>query len=116
MRHTLVFADDDDLVRIVVTEALRDAGIEVHAVPDGLAAVELCREVAPETVLLDLDMPQMDGFETARMIRAAACAKRIVAMTGRPTPNARRKAEAAGFDDLLSKPISTPALVRALFP
>ncbi len=116
MRHTVVFADDDDLVRFIVTEGLRDAGIEVHAAPDGLAAVELCRRVGPETVLLDLDMPQMDGFETARRIRAAECAQRIVAMTGRPTQNARSKADAAGFDEFLSKPISMPALVRALFP
>jgi len=116
MPHTLVFADDDDLVRIVVTEALREAGVEVHSVPDGMAAVDLCRELAPETVLLDLDMPQMDGFETARRIRAAECTKRIVAMTGRATQNARRKAEAAGFDEFLSKPISTPVLMRALFP
>jgi CheY-like chemotaxis protein len=85
-------------------------------VSDGKAAVDLCRKVAPETVLLDLDMPQIDGFETARRIRAAECTKRIVALTGRATEEARRKAEAAGFDELLSKPISTPVLMRALFP
>jgi CheY-like chemotaxis protein len=116
MPHTLVFADDDDLVRTVVAEVLRDAGVEVHAVPDGAAAVELCRKVSPETVLLDLDMLQMDGFETAQKIRAAGCTKRIVALTGRATGDARRKAEAAGFDEFLSKPISTPVLMRALFP
>jgi CheY-like chemotaxis protein len=114
--HTLVFADDDDLVRLVLTEALRDAGVEVHAVPDGIAAVQLCRELAPETVLLDLDMPRMDGFEAARQIRAAECTRRLVALTGRPTQDACRKAEAAGFDEVLSKPISVALLMRALFP
>jgi CheY-like chemotaxis protein len=114
--HTLVFADDDDLVRLVVTEALLDAGVEVHAVPDGIAAVQLCRELAPETVLLDLDMPGMDGFEAARQIRAAECTRRLVALTGRPTHDACRKAEAAGFDEVLTKPISAALLMRALFP
>ena len=116
MPHTLVFADDDDLVRMVVAEALRGAGVEVHAVANGLSAVRLCQEIGPETVLLDLDMPHMDGFEAASRIREADCARRIVAMTGRATQNARRKAQAAGFDEFLSKPIGTLALVRALFP
>lgn len=116
MPRILVFADDDDLVRLVVTEALRDAGVEVHAVPDGVSAVRRCRELAPETVLLDLDMPVMDGFEAARLIRAAECTQRLVALTGRPTQDACSKAQAAGFDQVLSKPISAAMLMRALFP
>ena len=99
-----------------VTEALRDAGVEVHAVPDGVSAVRRCRELAPETVLLDLDMPVMDGFEAARLIRAAECTQRLVALTGRPTQDACSKAQAAGFDQVLSKPISAAMLMRALFP
>ena len=116
MPLTLVFADDDDLVRLVVNEALREAGVEVHAVPDGMTAVERCRELKPQTVLLDLDMPHMDGFEAARRIRQADCTGRLVALTGRATEDCFRRAETAGFDEILSKPISALKLMHALFP
>ena len=115
MAHTLVFADDDDAAS-ALTEALRDAGVEVHAVPDEESPLSNDAGKRAETVLLDLDMPRMDGFEAARQILAAECTRRLVALTGRPTQDACRKAEAAGFDEVLSKPISVALLTRALFP
>ena len=113
---TVVFADDDIPIRDTLVECLRDAGLEVHACNDGSEAVRLCSAVKPDIVLLDLNMEGIDGYEAARVIRRnlAMHPVRLVALTGFGNWDARRKAFDAGFDEFLTKPIPTQALVASL--
>ena len=115
-RLTIVYADDDDLVRDTISRLLIEEGIDVHACEGGAQAIALCQELNPDAVLLDLNMPDLDGLETARELRRipATRALRLVALTGRGTWDLRNKATDAGFDEFLIKPASTAALVRAL--
>jgi CheY-like chemotaxis protein len=118
LRFSIVYADDDDLVREVVTQALVEEGIDVHSCEGGAEALELCRQIEPDAVLLDLNMPDLDGLETARAIRRdpKITHLRLIALTGRGTWELRRKAIEAGFDEFLVKPVPVATLIRALRP
>ena len=115
-RLTIVYADDDDLVRNVLTQALVEEGIDVYACANGLEALAACKEIDPDAVVLDLNMPDLDGLETARALRRNATTShlRLVALTGRGTLLLRSKAAHAGFDEFLVKPIPVAQLVSAL--
>jgi CheY-like chemotaxis protein len=115
-RLTVVYADDDDLVRETISELLTLEGLDVHACADGADVVPLCQQMDPDAVLLDLNMPDTDGLTVARQLRRLRIDRplRIVALTGHGTSELRKKAMDAGFDEFLTKPVSTDALVRAL--
>jgi CheY-like chemotaxis protein len=117
-RLTIVYADDDDLVREVVAQGLTEEDIDVHACADGDEVMALCTQINPDTVLLDLNMPRLDGLKTARQLRddPRFSGLRLVAITGRGTWDLRRKAADAGFDEFLTKPVPITTLVRALAP
>ena len=118
MRLTVVYADDDELVRAAVTDLLVAQGLDVHACGDGDEALALCRQMQPDAVLLDLNMPEMNGLQVARALRAHAGQRpmRLVAMTGRRSDELRKKAFDAGFDEFLAKPASLAAILDALRP
>jgi signal transduction histidine kinase/ActR/RegA family two-component response regulator len=83
-------------------------GHEVHVAHSGAEGIEQAGRVRPQVVLLDLAMPGMDGYETARRLRALEETKQalLVAMTGYPHDDVRERARQAGFDDYLRKPVS----------
>jgi len=112
----IVYAEDDASVRAIFTTLLVSHGVHVHEAHDGGEAIALCRAFQPATVLLDLEMPNIDGYECARRIResAGSAAPRLVALTGDSSAEARRRAELAGFDELLVKPVSARQLIEAI--
>lgn len=113
---SVVYADDDECAREAVSAMLTDIGIDVRTCANGRQALELCHDDAADAVLLDIHMPDIDGLETARRLRAdpANSTLRLVAITGRGSWDLRREALEAGFDEFLSKPVPTDVLVRAL--
>jgi CheY-like chemotaxis protein len=115
-RLTVVYADDDDLMREAITEVLVQQDIDVHACADGSEAIALSAQVDPDVVLLDLNMPDLDGLRTARELRRGSGNRRtrLVALTGQGTWELRKKALDAGFDEFLTKPIPVDALIAAL--
>ncbi|HKP66231.1 MAG TPA: response regulator [Casimicrobiaceae bacterium] len=118
LRLTVVYADDDELVRAAVTDLLVAQGLDVHACGDGDEALALCKQMQPDAVLLDLNMPEMNGLQVARELRLHAGSRpiRLVAMTGRRSDELRKKAFEAGFDEFLAKPASLAAMLEALRP
>lgn len=117
-RFTVVYADDDDLIRAAVVELLVQHGIDVHACSDGDEALALCQQMSPDAALLDLNMPELNGLQVARELRKRPQAKplRLVAMTGRGSWELRKKAIDAGFDEFLTKPTPSETLLAALRP
>jgi CheY-like chemotaxis protein len=83
----IVYADDDDLVRGTLTELLTSADLDVRPCADGAEAIRLCEALMPHAALLDLNMPNVDGFEAAKLIRGDSRLSgiRLVAITGRGT-------------------------------
>lgn len=98
---------------------LRLDGYEVETVGDATRVVAAVARFAPQFVLLDLGLPQLDGYEVARRLRQAAAASqcaapRLIALTGYGQTHDRERARAAGFDDYLVKPADLDVLTRIL--
>ena len=113
-----VVCDDAPDLRELVADLLRLRGHEVEIVEDGPSAIELiCRE-KPDVALIDIGLPDMDGYEVARTIRARLNDPkhpRLIAMTGYGQASDRAAAFAAGFDDHIVKPASADKILRALY-
>ncbi len=112
--RVIMVVDDNTDALEAMSMTLRSLGHTVVAAADGQTAVARALEVKPEVVLLDLGMPAMDGFETARRLRALPEMRgaTLVALTGYGRPEDRRRALDAGFDRHLVKPASLEALTR----
>jgi CheY-like chemotaxis protein len=117
-RLVIIYADDDDLVRQAVTQGLIEEGIDVHACADGEEVLALRKQITPNVILLDLNMPTLDGLETARRLRRDPQNRemRLIAITGRGTWDLRQKAMEAGFDEFVVKPIPIVELAKILWP
>jgi DNA-binding response OmpR family regulator len=101
--HTTVVIEDDLDIRLLVTAVLESAGYVVHAAAIGLDGIELVRRHDPVVTTLDVSMPGIDGFETARRIRAFSDT-RILMVSARADENEQRAGREAGADDYLTKP------------
>jgi putative two-component system response regulator len=114
MNHQkILVVDDDPLISRTLVDLLRVQGYEVDRVDCGKDGLAYVKEKHPDLVLLDLVMPDMDGFEVARRIRAetSGSSVAVVMITGRDVPREKTTALEAGADDLLSKPICIPELL-----
>ena len=114
--HTIMLVDDNVDALEAMTMTLETLGHTVVTAPDGQTAIDCAASVRPDVVLLDLGMPTMDGFETARRLREIPELRnaRLVALTGFGQPDDRRRTRAAGFDMHLVKPADLNALTRLL--
>jgi signal transduction histidine kinase len=106
-RRVLVVDDNVDAAESLA-ELLVLKGHEARAVTEPRAALDMAPEFAPEVVLLDIGLPDIDGFEVARMLRKMPCTRHslLVAVTGYGQAEDRRASSAAGFDFHLVKPVS----------
>ncbi|MCA9663415.1 MAG: response regulator, partial [Myxococcales bacterium] len=105
---------EDNEVNILTFRAfLEAAGHRVEVARDGNEALAMVVEVAPELVLMDIQMPVMDGFEATRRLRARPGGQElpIVALTAKGSADDRERGRAVGFDAYLCKPV-TPALLE----
>jgi CheY-like chemotaxis protein len=91
-------------------------GHQVHTAHDGRLALEEVQTFKPDIILLDLGMPGMDGYETARMVRELpeGRASLLVAITGWGQEDDRRRTEEAGFDFHFVKPVDAAVLEEVL--
>jgi CheY-like chemotaxis protein len=112
---TVLIVDDDPFIRKLVATTLEDvAGFELMEAGDGMEALAVAEDTAPELVFLDIDIPEIDGIEACRRLRAnAGTAKTtIVMLTAAAGDEAEREAEEAGADLFLTKPFSPLELLR----
>ena len=115
----ILLAEDNEVNREVAVARLRRAGHQVSATVDGAAALELWRTKDFDAVLLDIQMPVMDGIATATAIRAEERAlgrrpTRLLALTAMTLETDRARCEAAGFDAYLAKPVRGAELLEKL--
>ncbi|ROH89607.1 response regulator [Stagnimonas aquatica] len=109
-------ADDNEVNLQVEREILESAGARVGLARNGLEVLARLAEEPFDVVLLDLQMPELDGLATVRKLRADSRYRRmpVIAMTAHAMPEDRQQALAAGMSDYLSKPVARDALVLAL--
>ena len=116
-RYRLLLVEDDTIVAAVIRGLLEREGHRVVHVTNGLAALAELAQGRFEAVLLDLDLPGVDGFQIARLIRQrepAGVHLPIIAVTARSGSEDESRARAAGMDDFLRKPLSGEQLTGAL--
>ncbi len=111
-RGAVLVADDDPVMRLLMLEMLGQVGLDAIEAENGEQAVSLYRSMAPDLILLDVDMPGMDGFATCRAIRNTEtnATVPIIMVTGSDDIEAVTQAYAVGATDFVSKPINWPIL------
>jgi CheY-like chemotaxis protein len=112
---TILVVDDDPSIRTLILTTLEDvAGFDLLEAASGQEALDRALQARPAIVLLDLEMPGVDGLETCRRLRSdpATAEARIVMLTGYTDPEAERRARGAGADLFLTKPFSPLRLLR----
>src|SRR5262249_33966309 len=111
--RVLVVDDNVDSAEMVCA-ALEQLGHRVAMAHDGAAAVDQATAFAPEVVLLDLGLPEIDGFEVARRLRRSGSRAHLVALTGYGLERDRAATREAGFDAHLVKPVDLATLQDAI--
>ncbi|CAN0602884.1 unnamed protein product [Ectocarpus sp. 12 AP-2014] len=112
----LLLVEDNELNRDMLSRRLRRAGFEVLLAEDGARALEVADEEKPDLILLDMNLPVLDGWTVCERIRTMADIARtpIIALTAHAMAEDRDKALAAGCDDYATKPIDFPALLEKI--
>lgn len=111
----VVIADDEPITRMDIKEMLESVGYEVlQEAADGFDAVEACKNLHPDLVLMDIKMPLLDGFAAARIISEEMLADTIVILTAYSDKNFIEQAKAVGADGYLVKPIEERALIPSI--
>jgi len=113
MNNRILVAEDDPDNRRIVQKALEHDGYEVTAVGDGLSLLDECRRLHPDVLVLDLELPRLDGYEAVRRLRAISGFERmpVIAVTGNARRGDEERARRLGCDDYLTKPCR-PGLIR----
>jgi len=107
-RSRVLIADDDEINLLLLRETLEGAGFEVVAASDGAEALNLAALDRFDAALLDVQMPNVDGHEVCRRLRAAEATRHlpIVMITGRDDPASIEKTYQAGATDFIAKPVN----------
>lgn len=113
---TVLVVEDAPASLALVTKLLLSAGHRVLSAATGTEGVALALEHRPDLVLLDLRLPDVDGWEVLRRLRAGSDGGRtpVVAVTAHAMRGDRERALAAGFDDYLTKPIDVATFSQSI--
>jgi signal transduction histidine kinase/CheY-like chemotaxis protein len=109
----ILIVDDNQDAAAMLGELLQGFGLEVMLAHDGPAALETVESTRPRIVLLDIGLPDMDGYEVARRLRQQAAGRDVllIALTGYGDADSRQRSRAAGCDHHLVKPVNLDALL-----
>jgi len=110
---TILVVDDDPQIRRVLRTALIEHGYEATDARNGEEAIERLREEKPSLIILDMNMPGMNGLETCRTIRTTSNIP-IIMLTVRDSEADKIAALDAGADDYVTKPFSSPELLARI--
>jgi CheY-like chemotaxis protein/HPt (histidine-containing phosphotransfer) domain-containing protein len=115
----ILLAEDNAVNQKLAIRLLQRLGAEVVVVNNGIEVLQALRDADFDAVLMDCQMPEMDGYEATRRLRGTATAVRnpqipVIALTAHALATDRAKCLAAGMDDYLTKPIDAAQLQRAL--
>jgi two-component system OmpR family response regulator len=111
----LLLVDDEDNLRSMLEAALRHSGFEVHPAANGRDAIEAVAEVKPDLVVLDVMLPDLDGFEVTRRLRqneGAGTRVPIIFLTAKDTTADKIQGLRLGSDDYVTKPFSIEELIE----
>jgi CheY-like chemotaxis protein len=110
----VLIADDDRLVRAMLTDLLAGLGHSVVEAANGVEAVALCGREAPDLLILDLLMPRLSGLDALRQLRERGVRTPMVLLSAISDGSVRALEGAEAIDVLLEKPVTARSLARAL--
>ncbi len=116
MEKKVLIVDDEPNILLSLEFVVQKAGYEVNTAPDGEAAMDKIREWGPDLVLLDVNMPKLDGFEVCQMVRQDSDWNdlKIVILTAKGREVEREKGLALGANDYVTKPFSTQDIIEKI--
>ncbi len=112
-----MLAEDDAINQEIGTLLLQDVGLQVDIAENGEAAVRMANQKPYDLIMMDMQMPELDGLEATRRIRATDSGQTvlIVAMTANAFAEDRARCMDAGMDDFVTKPIDPDFLYQVLY-
>ncbi len=110
----VLVVDDDEYIRHLLASALRFAGFAIDTCEDGRAAIERIGDFEPDLVLLDVMMPNLDGLEVCRRLRAAGVETPVIFLTARDGAEDKVLGLTGGGDDYVTKPFDLDELVARI--
>ena len=110
----LLVVDDEPNIRELLATSLRFAGFEVYAAADGGSALRLARDVEPDLVVLDVMLPDMDGFAVTRRLREKGQHVPVLFLTARDDTSDKVQGLTVGGDDYVTKPFSLEEVVARI--
>ncbi|MEJ2119817.1 MAG: response regulator [Alphaproteobacteria bacterium] len=113
MARSVLVVDDEPNIVLSLEFLMKQAGLEVRTAADGQAALASVQANTPDLILLDISMPNGDGFEVCRKIRENPVWQdiRIIMLTAKGKDSERERGLAAGADDYITKPFSTHEVI-----
>jgi CheY-like chemotaxis protein len=112
----VLVVDDYEDIRVLYAEYLHAAGFRTECAEDGAIAIARAHALRPDLIVMDLDMPNLDGREAIRQLKADPATRDIViiALTGREVMDHGQRVYEVGCDEYLTKPLSPDALAAAV--
>jgi two-component system, cell cycle response regulator DivK len=109
----ILLVEDNEMNRDMLSRRLTRNGFEIVMAVNGQQGLDLASSENPDLILLDMSLPVMDGWETARRLKADAATAKIpvIALTAHAMVQDKEKALAAGCDDFDTKPVELPRLL-----
>ncbi|MCH8899002.1 MAG: response regulator [Acidobacteria bacterium] len=106
MKASILVIEDSASVRRLIEVCLRPLGVEIRSVEDGLLGLEAAKFEIPQTIVLDIGLPGMDGWEVLAKLRADEATKqvRVLVLTAHAQPEMADRAAAKGADSFMTKP------------
>jgi len=112
-KKKILIVDDDPLIQKILREPLERTGYHVRVASHGLEALQVVKDQRPDLIILDILMPMLDGFKTARLLKFDKRFKDIpiIVLTSRATEGERKMGETVGADEFLYKPFRLPQVL-----
>ena len=115
-RRRILVADDDALSRLMMVELLRERGFEITEAKDGAQALAMAITRPPDLLLIDANMPVLDGLQTMQRLRRrpALAHTKMICVSASAADSTQRGARAAGADAFITKPVDIDRLLAAI--
>lgn len=116
MNRNILLIEDNEQNRYLATFLLEQRGYSIASAPDGPTGIALARSKTPDVILLDIQLPLMDGYDVARTLRTLQSLQRIpiIAVTSYAMSGDRERCLAAGCDGYIEKPINPETFVTEI--
>lgn len=111
---TILIADDNDMNRLVAATILENYGAKIVEASNGEEAIEVVGNTSVDLILMDLQMPVLNGFEATKMLRVLQCTIPIIALTANAIKGETEKCIDAGMNDYISKPFKEDLFLKTI--